>query len=158
MIEATYIVLEHIKNRVNAILSPDTLSMYPGKFAAQSSDLSSATYNVRLGVDFGQPYISTDVITLSIYHQQSDVLQRILGVLLKDLNPENTKDNPTLYTAGINEDIKFLSVSATVGKQDNTSFIEGTEYFVAAFDIMIEYVNLAGPDINGSQRAYINGV
>ncbi len=157
MIEASYIVLEYIKQQVDQMIAPDTLTMHPGRFAAQTSDISSATYNVRLGVNFGQPYVSTDAISLTIYHQEYHTLQRILGHLVTKLNPEHAKENPALYSSGIDEDVKFLMIAAVVGRQDNSAFIEGTEYFVATIDILIEYVRLSGPDLESDQLMYIEG-
>lgn len=142
-IEATYIVLEHLKKKIEDMIAPDTFNFYPGKWADDSEDFSVGVYRVDQNADYTQPYINVDAITLTLFHPKFDSLQKIISVINKELNNENIQDNPELYAAGLSENIRFQDVVCRAGQNTNNQFIEGTEYFVGNADILIQYVELA---------------
>lgn len=142
-IEATYIILEHLKTKIEELIAPDTFNFYPGKWAEDSEDFSVGVYRVDQNLDYSQPYIKVDALTITLYHKSFDSLQRIISLINSELNNENVQDNHELYAAGVAENIRYQDIVCRAGQNTNNQFIEGTEYFVGNVDILLQYVELA---------------
>lgn len=157
-IRASYTIIEYLKNKIDAMLDPDTCEFYPGTYATGASDLSSAMYTVIQGVDQNLMSVNTDLIRVMIYHQDFDLLQRISSMMLADLNSDNAKDNSVLYAAGLATNIKYHMYICDITRNDFSSFLDGEEYYVIGANILHQYVELGGVPESDSISLYINGV
>lgn len=156
-IRASYTIIDYIKEKIDAMLAPDTCEFYPGTYATGASDISSAMYTVIQGVDQNLTSVNTDLIRIMLYHQDFDMVQRISSMLLADLNSDNAKDNSVLYAAGIEANIKYHMYICDITRNDFNSFLEGTEYYVIGINILHQYVELGGLPESDSVSLYING-
>jgi hypothetical protein len=154
---ASYVIIEHIKSVVDAIISPDTCEFAPGKFSAESSDMSSGTYTIVQNLADDLMSTSIDGMTITIYHQDFDTLQRILEHILPGLNTDNAKDNSVLYQAGLAENVRYHYVECKVVRMDHNTFIEGTEYFFAVLNLVHQYVELGKAPAHNSVSGFIDG-
>ncbi len=142
MSEAYLVIREHAKAALDDLLDPDEIDIAPGRFAGRDSDLTSGTYTVIQNLEFNMPKVHTDGMQLKIYHVDYMTLQEMVFLLLERFNLEHAKDNLDLYTEGIDEDIKFLSVDSKATANGNDSFIDGVEYFWQQVDILFRYVDI----------------
>ena len=156
-IRASYLIIEYIKEQIDTMIAPDTCVFYPGRFATGDSDMSSATYTVVQNLEPQLSSVSTDVITMTIYHQDFDTIQRISSRILNDFNSDHAKDNSVLYARGIDSNIKYHMYISSVTRNDQSTFLEGTEYFLVAINLMHQYVELGGQPSADAVSAYIEG-
>lgn len=139
MVEATYALLEYIADLVESIA---TVEFDPGDPGAETSDTSFANYKLVPNRDYAQPYIHMDALTIKLYHENFESLQKMLNLINGALNNENVADNPALMAAGIAEDVRFQDVICNVRDHTQNDFIDSTEYHVGLIDIMMQYIEL----------------
>lgn len=151
-----YVLKERIETIANMIFAPDVLLLSPGKWSADNVTELNATgyYIVVPNLDYGQPYISTNAMHVSIFHTEYDKLSRAINAILGDLNRENPHNNNVLYAAAKAEGYLLHDIVAKTHRLDANDFIEGTDYYVAGLDILVQYVRTP-PSSVGSQAAYI---
>lgn len=131
----------YIKEAVSDALSID-LDFRPGRYSADNASAIDGivAYSVVPNLDYGQPYILRDAIHWDVHHTRILVLNDILTLMLTKLNNENPYDNSDLIDAFSTAGFRPLDVICRVSKVQNNDFIEGTDYYVAAVDILVEYV------------------
>jgi hypothetical protein len=139
-VEAAYIVKERIESIAGTSMS-QVVVLRPGKWSADNQTNLDGVgfYTVVLNLDYNQPYIRTDAMHVELFHTEFDKLQRAVDAVLRDLNRENMHENTALYAAGKAEGVYFQDVVARVNRNDVNDFIEGTDYFIAAMDILLQY-------------------
>ena len=137
---AAFVLLDYIKTLVNPLVSPDAIEFHPGNWAPEGSDDTFATYEYVQNRDFSQPYIHLDNLSIKLYHTSYVKLKELVGVIQGRLNLENVHDNPALVAAGKFEGIIFHDIVVRVGSTAQNSFVESTEYYYDALDILLQYV------------------
>lgn len=154
---ASYIIIDHIKDIIDTLITPDECHFSPGKFSAETADMSSGTYNIVPNLLDDIANVSTDGMTITIYHQDFDTLQRIVEHILPGLNTDNAKDNSVLYAAGLDENIKYHFIECNVVRNDHNTFFEGTEYYLVVMNLVHQYVELGKTPTLDSVSLYIDG-
>lgn len=151
-----YVIKERVEAIANGIFSPDVLVLRPGKWSADNVENLRATgyYTVVPNLDYAQPYLSMDAMHVAIFHTEFDKLSGACYAILRHLNVENPHDLGSLYTAAKAEGYLLHDVNALVRKLDANDFIEGSDYYVAYIDILIQYARIP---VGDSQTAYVEG-
>ena len=155
--DTQYILKEHLEGLWTAM--GHSIEMTPGRYAPSTSDESYAIYLVVPNRDYVQPHIHEDNMQIRIFHTSYDTLSKLINAALDDLNYENPQVvwNPnnsqvsggavpqverTIFTKFNDEDFKLQEISCRGTGIDQNEFIEGTEHFFGALDILYRYVSI----------------
>lgn len=153
---AVQLLLNELESVMNAVVTPDDISLHPGRWSPEGTDNTFGTFTVIPNRDYQQPYIHMDAVNLTIYHTNYGTLMALSEALL-GLNQEGPHALDFYEALRAAKVYTQELVIRTSGATHN-SFIESTEYHALHFDILFQYTEPVSQDSNVDSLLFIEGV
>jgi hypothetical protein len=138
MTSAGFLIKERIEEICSPIVAPKELVLHPGR-GGEDEDEVFGTYNIVQNRLYKQPYRSSDIVDINIYHDSFTILQDCMTAILDDLNAESFVTHPINVN---DDDIRFTNIFTSQSSSSENVLINGKEAFGARVAIIIDYVRL----------------
>jgi hypothetical protein len=169
MVDYAYLIRDLVRDIIEARLaalevpaSQNSFHFYPGKWADKeqgqveqnTGDFYFGTYRLHQRVEFDQPYIHNDSLTMTLYSPRFDHMQRAVSDIVTKMNFESIYENeelmkrvyghdgyePYLNDPDNDEHVKPLELILRVMYTGDNEYVNQQEYFTAGIDIFFHYV------------------